>query len=113
MSITFQIEGERIKWEDPDYDSFMNLNERNGLDLIAWLNFPAPVDSYGEIPARELAALCTRRLWPEDRNTDEGIAVVSAGRIHMGGRCTGYLKGRTEELLKLCNRAGDRRIVWS
>ena len=59
MSVTFSI-GERASF---DLDRAMNLSNRNAADLLAWLGL-ATDDLYGQMPARELAARCRRRLWP-------------------------------------------------
>ena len=69
-------------------------------------------DLYGQMPARELAARCRRRLWPEARNLDPGLADEQEGRCFVFGRPAGYLRSRTEELLCLAESAGDGIVSW-
>lgn len=112
MSITFKVEGERADWDRPE--TFLNVNNVNGCDLLRWLGLSA--DPYGEVSAADLAARCRRRLWPEARNADGGRPAEEHGRIVMGARAPGYLPARAGELLELCKRAGEsgaERIVWS
>ena len=107
MSVTFSI-GERASF---DLDGAMNLSNRNAADLLAWLGLPTE-DLYGQMPARELAARCRRRLWPEARNLDPGLADEQEGRCFVFGRPAGYLRSRTEELLRLAESAIDGVISW-
>jgi hypothetical protein len=46
---------------------WINLSNQNAADFLAWLGLPTR-DLVGELPGRELAALCRRRLWPEPGN---------------------------------------------
>jgi len=108
VGVTFKVEGERLNWAAPD--TFVDANLSNAAALLAWLDLPA--DLHGQLPARELAARCRRRLWPEARNVDEGEAGAESGRVISGGRRPGYLEGRTADLLRVCDRAGDRNVVW-
>ena len=108
MSVTFSI-GERLSTDLED--SWINLANQNAADLLAWLGFPSD-DLYGQIPARELAALCRRRLWPEARNADPEVPDVARGRFYRFGRPAGYLRQRTMELLHLAELAGDGVISW-
>lgn len=108
MSITFTVEGERSDPERPE--TYLNVHNANGVALLAWLDLPT--DQGGSAPAREVAARCRRRLWPEARNEDRGEAGYEAGRVISGGRAPGTLNDRTEKLLKLCERAGSKHITW-
>ena len=115
MSVTFWIAGER---QDPEAweERFVNLCNANARDLLAWLALPGGGDLCGDIPARELAARCRRRLWDEARNHDAGIepAVEHGGRLVVGGREPGYLRRRTEQLLNLCALAGEEGVIaWA
>ncbi len=106
MSVTFSA-------SSAEFD-YLNLNNRNAHDLLEWIGLPPthPDDMCGEISARELAAKCRRRLWPESRNQDAALPLVIDGRVHEMGRVAGYLHGRTQELLDLCMRNLEGMIRW-
>lgn len=89
MSVTFSI-GVRVTDDEPS----LNLANRNAADLLAWLGLPTD-DLFGQMPARELAARCRRRLWPEPRNFDEALPAQDEGWCVTFGRTAGYLRGRT------------------
>src|SRR5262249_40429784 len=108
MSVTFSIE-ERVSMDLED--SWINLANQNAADLLAWLGLPAD-ELFGQIPARELAALCRRRLWPEARNADPEVPDVDRGRFYRFGRRAGYLRQRTMGLLHLAELADDGVISW-
>ena len=76
-----------------------------------WLGLPVE-HLVGELPARELAALCRRRLWPEPRNLDPEVPDQISNRFYCFGRPNGYLRQRTAELLHLAELAGDGLISW-
>jgi hypothetical protein len=114
----FTIKGRHFDVENPS--SYLNVNNRNAADLLRWLDLPfTEEDIYGEISATELAAKCRRRLWPEPRNDDPGLDGSDTKRpgkcrIVECGRDPGYLKGRTEVLLKLCEKAGPGGVIcWA
>lgn len=109
MSVTFSIAGTHRRDEE-DHLS-LNLNNRNAADLLAWLGLPA-IDLWGEVPATDLAARCRRRLWPEPRNHDPGLPDGEDGRVFTCGRPPGYLRERTQQLLELCELAGDGVITY-
>ena len=109
MSITFCI-------ADAEEGATMNLSNANASALLEWIGVaPAPG---GSIPARELAALARRRLWPEVRQRgDEGLELIvdkSPGRCTLidCGRRGGYLQERAAQLLKLAESAGNGSIAW-
>ena len=92
-----------------------NLNNRNAVDLLAWLELPT--EEYGSVPARELAAKCRRRTWDVARNHDPAIEgdeykVQNGPLVIEGCRPEGYLRHRVEQLLQLAEKAGDGQIVW-
>ena len=109
MSVTFQIEGQRPDYEDGA--TFLNLANANACDLLAWLALP--VEPYGAVSARELAARCRRRLWEVERNHDPERPAFEQGNFINCGRRPGYLRERTAELLRLAELAGDALIEWS
>lgn len=93
------------------------LSERNAVDLLSWLSFAR--ETWGAIPAREVAARCRRRMWPLPRNVDAAIqertevCVGGAVKLVQLGREEGYLRKRTEELLYLAEQAGpDGHILF-
>ena len=88
----------------------VNMANGNALDFLAWVGLP--VDYCGSVKGSDLAPVLRRRLWDESRNHDEGIPSVSEGRVHYMGRRPGYLRERTEQVLALCERAGDREVSW-
>jgi hypothetical protein len=101
-------------------DTSVNCNNANARDLMSWLNLP--VDYSGHIEAPELAARCRRRLWDESRNHDAGmtsderaerVGLPNTSRCIMGGRAPDYLRDRTAQLLRVCEKAGGDFIVWA
>lgn len=93
-------------------DTTMNLANMNAYDLMDWLGLSK--EPCGTIKARELAALCRRRLWPERRNEDpeitpeefaERYGTQDSPRIVFAARDAGYLQNRTEQLLRICMKA--------
>lgn len=110
MSITFNIEGERSDLETGA--NYLNLADPNARDLLRWLGLDVKGWSFGSIPSADLAARCRRRLWPEARNEDPGIEGYERGCVINCGRRAGYLPEKAEALLKLCELAKGRRIVW-
>jgi hypothetical protein len=111
MSVTFYVSGRSFDPEDPD--TYLNLNNRNGDDLLRWLGYTPMY--HDELPARELAARCRRRLWNEPHNDDAALPAVDedGGRLIFCGRAAGYLRERTADLLRLAERAGDGFIKYS
>jgi hypothetical protein len=109
MSVTFQIEGDRADLETGE--NYVNLANTNACSLLFWLGLGGEL-LYGSINPSELSALCRRRLWPEKRNEDPGIDPTQDGRVIDCGRRAGYLPEKARDLLKLCERANGRRIVW-
>jgi hypothetical protein len=107
MSVSFSI-GVCVTDDPPS----INLANRNAADLLAWLGLPTE-DLWGQMPARDLAARCRRRLWLEPRNFDEPLPAQVEGRLINFGRPAGYLRRRTEELLRLAELAGDDVISWA
>lgn len=93
----------------------VNMSNVNAAEWMRWVGITsAPC---GEIKATELAALCRRRLWDEARNHDpvrEGSEYRGSGGclVIECERRPGYLRERTEQVLKVCERAGDRLIAW-
>jgi hypothetical protein len=71
----------------PAGGALLALRRVDALDLLEWLGVDRP--EFGRIAARELAALCRRRLWPIARNLDAAC----------GARPAGALRAFTEELL--------------
>jgi hypothetical protein len=109
MSITFFVAGQ-------DSDADINLSNVNAWALLEWIGITPDHD--GSIPARELAALTRRRLWPELRaRGDEGIAPIvdttRGGATFVDcGRRAGYFQERASQLLQLADMAGDGTIAW-
>jgi len=122
MSVTFDIVG--YKWpadEDecclPPAPMFLQLGNANASDFLSWLGLDSTL--WGEIPARELAAILRRRLWPERRHVgDPGIlpetsfGARGAVFIHCG-REPGKLATCAERLLALAEFADEGTIFWS
>jgi hypothetical protein len=111
MSVTFCI-GPRVAADLERPERWMNLSNRNAAALLAWLSLPTD-ELYGSMPARELAARCRRRLWDEARNIDPERPEERAARCLFFGRPAGYLRGRTEELLRIAELADDDVISWA
>ncbi len=104
MSVTFSARGYRSAANDTE--AWINLANANAADLLEWLGYPRE-PLYGSLDARELAARCRRRLWPEARNVDPALPSHVEGRFIFCGRRPAYLRERTAELLAIAERAGD------
>jgi hypothetical protein len=61
----------------------------------------------GTLRARDLAARCRRRLWPEPRNIDPAIPSSVDGIMIEAGRPAGYLRDRTARLLAIAEDAPE------
>ena len=122
MSVQFDIVGH--EWpentdgcREPPAAMYVNLSQTNAQDFLHWARFP-DTRLYGELPARELAALLRRRLWPERRAQDDGGLQAFVDRapgvptLVDFGRPAGRLAGYAERLLALAEFAGDRTIHW-
>lgn len=93
-------------------DVSIAVSNVNAMELCRWWGIPAEL--MGEVLARDLAAACRRRLWPEERNEDPGVPPSQrSSRVYDCGRRPGYLKERTQEMLRICEKAGDRWIAWA
>jgi hypothetical protein len=99
--------------------SEINLCNPNALDLLQWLGLP--IDSYGQAPARDLAARCRRRLWDEPRNRDGALSgeerasasgLAGDDRVVVSGRRAGYLRDQTGRLLAVAEVAGEGLVCW-
>ena len=113
--IRFMIAGD-LDYSEARPETFVQMTELNCLDLLKWLWLPA--EDWGYVPAVELAARCRRRMWPLPRNFDPAREAsekrVGATRVVVLAREAGYLRARTEELLKLAERAGpEGQILFS
>lgn len=93
----------------------LNLSSANAAEVLRWLGVdPRSEDGLvGEIAVTELAALCTRRLWPEARNSTPAIAgedqsVPGQCRFYQCEREENYHQRIATQLLEMCNRAMKR-----
>lgn len=90
----------------------LNLCNANAADLLAWLDLPCE-ELYGQAPAREVAAKCRRRLWDIPRNHDAALDEIQLSeRAVVSGRPAGYLREKTQRLLKLAEMIGDGELRW-
>ena len=124
MSVTFHLaDGERYFIPEPADELWVNLNNSNARDLLAWLD----LDHLGlwdapRVQLSDLAARCRRRLWSEPRNHDPAIAAEDTGgpgtgqaRSIYAGRRPGYLRDLTKRLLQLAEHGlqkGFTHIYW-
>ena len=123
MTVQFDIVGhhwpvDRDGCQLPPAAMFLNIANSNSYDFFRWLDIDPGQCSGGDMPARELAALLRRRLWPERRaRGDEGVpASVAPQRagptIIQCGREPGRLCAYAERLLALAEFAGDGVVHW-
>lgn len=116
QKIRFMVAGD-LDYSENRPETFIQLAEADSNDLLKWLWLPA--SDFGYVAASDLAARCRRRLWPLPRNYDAGIPARQESsngtvRLVVSGREPGYLRARTEELLKLAERAGPNgQILFS
>jgi hypothetical protein len=105
--IRFMIAGD-LEYSEERPETFVQVSESNCFDLLKWL-WMEPSD-FGYVAAPDLAARCRRRMWPIARNYDPALPPRGERsgnvRLVVAGREAGYLRARTEELLKLAERAG-------
>lgn len=112
MSVDFHVEGEHFDPEAPqDHSVWINLCNRNAGDLLTWLWIPHD-GLFGSIKGTELAARCRRRLWDVPQNHDQGLETVTDGRVTDCGREDDYLRTRTQWLLAMAERAGERMVLF-
>lgn len=122
MSVQFDIVGQEWPadadgYREPPAAMFVNIANANAQDFLRWARFP-DTRLYGQLPARELAALLRRRLWPEHRTKDDDGIPASVDHapgtpiIVNFGREPGRLTRYAERLLALAEFAGDRTIHW-
>ncbi len=117
QTIVFMIAGD-MEYALDKPETFVQLSEVDALDLLRWLDLPA--EDFGVVEASELAARCRRRQWPIARNVDQAVparnvrAVNSNVTYAVPARKEGYLRAKTNEILRLAERAGsDGRILFS
>lgn len=97
-------------------DVEVNMANVNAAEWMRWIGIPCT--SIGEMPAKELAALCRRRLWDEQRNYDPALdgaeyKVEGGPMVIMAGRRPNYLRSQTELVLRVCEKAGERLVAWA
>jgi hypothetical protein len=93
----------------------LNMANTNAADWMRWIGLAS--GPCGEIKANELAALCRRRLWDEERNHDPALdgddyKIDGGPRVIISDRPANYLRDQTARMLKICEKAGDRLIAW-
>jgi hypothetical protein len=98
------------------YVTNLNMANSNAADLLKWIGLDASLWSGERFKASVIAPLCRRRLWDEKRNYDEEIPGMEDDRVIYCGRKAGYLREKTEHLLKVCEMAIDldpaAEIYW-
>jgi hypothetical protein len=117
MTVLFDIKGADWPTDNegvscPPAQMFVNVANANARDFLDWIGL-AHEPLWGEIDARELAALLRRRLWPEIRTRDDaGRAPLVEHRMINFGREPGRLASYAERLLLLAECAGEGTITW-
>ena len=122
MTVLFDIRG--AEWpQDEDgvrsspAEMYLNISNSNARAFLNWVGLHQH-ELWGEMQARELAALLRRRLWPERRNHDDEGRDGFIERGAHGALFTSYrrdpgkLASYTERLLRLAEYAGDRTVIW-
>jgi hypothetical protein len=101
-------------------DTEVNMANMNAAEWMRWVGITS--ESCGEIPAKDLAVLCRRRLWDEARNHDPKVTSEEFAKLHgldghprviFGERAEDYLRSRTAQILRICEKAGDKLIAWA
>lgn len=116
MSVDFHIQGTNVDPEAPqDHSLHINLCNANARELLDWLEIEHDPDLFGQIKGTELAVKCRRRLWDVPRNHDpakEGEIIETPGKATFinCGRDVDYLRYRTQWLLAMAERAGERMV---
>jgi hypothetical protein len=113
VSVTFSIRG--AGYDVDDEKTFVNVSNTNARDLLIRLGLgdePGDNELRGNRRAKDLARRCRDELTAEKKNQDTGIEGFSDGRFHFGGRSPGLLNRRIQELLDLCERAGDLGVIY-
>lgn len=92
-----------------DLLEYLGLAEISAEDTFLGVTFPSV--SNGAILAAQLVSLCERRLAMAD--AEEEIPTTRRGRVIVCGRSAGYLRARTEQLLRIARSAGAGWVAWS
>jgi hypothetical protein len=108
--ITFRVAGD-VDAAPDDETTILTLSRSDALDLVAWVGLPR--DDWGALDSTDLAARCRRRLWPEERNFDREHVVRDRRGGIVACRLAGALRGWTERLLGLTQRAGEQPILFA
>lgn len=115
--VRFMIAGD-LDYCEQRPDTYVQISAPNTADLLRWL-WLDPCE-FGFLEATDLAARCKRRLWPLPRNFDAAVPnreeTTANGNVRLivCGREAGYLRSRTEDLLRLAERAGpEGQILFS
>lgn len=110
MGVQFSIRGEGYDVDDPrSYVDLSNVNARDMFERLGLSIFAG--QAWGEMRARELADLCRQELTPKKRCQDVGLTAYEDGRVHFAGRPAGRINMRIQELLALCEMAGDLGLI--
>jgi hypothetical protein len=104
------------------YVTNLNMSNTNAADLLRWIGLDDDLWSSRRYRASSIAPLCRRRLWDIPRNHDpelpgfEEPATPGSRKVVYCGRQAGYLRERTDHLLKVCEHAmeldPDAEIYW-
>lgn len=95
-----------ISTQDSGYHvTGLNLSNTNAADLLEWIGLDIGLWDGVKVRASTIAPLCRRRLWDVKRNYDPELLGEQLGRVTFCGRRPGYLREKTQELLKVCELA--------
>jgi len=112
MSVSFFVVGAQPHCSPRDFecrecwDQEPNLANTNARALLAALNLDDE-DLTGEARARDLVPALKRLA----KTPDPGEPMVVTGNFTDCGRDAGYLQKRANELLELCQKAGELGVI--
>lgn len=109
-----QAEGYRLGVRCVACVASLNMNNRNAHDLLVYLGLDVSptFDTGGHIDARQLVALCEKRLGME--YVEAELPPTQRGRVFEAGRPAEYLLNRCRDLLLIARMAGPGfKVAWS
>lgn len=109
MGTMFWVGG--VSYDPEDAETYVSVTYSTCADIFQRLRLVGdPVG--GELRARDLRLLCKQALESEEAKQDDSLPEVHEGRYHFMGRPAGRINMRIEQLLKLCESAGELGLIY-
>ncbi len=112
MGVMFTIAGERADYVTGE--NYLDMAQSNAADLLTFLGYEVDEQVVGDLTPGDLRRRCEAVLAdPLSLARDLPRGGATFERVVVGERRMGYLTEKTEALLKLAKRAGDRVIRFA